>query len=430
MEILYWKELGKETVSLKVKKETVRYRLAPFVQWKVLIAENTTEVKKGLPVVLKIKDVEIPENTILAPLSIMRHALGTTLDVIEKGISKVENEKKITHAIFLPVEDGIVEEGDIVGVLKVFFVKTGMLDRRFGFSASDIKIREDMVSANLVYKEGGELKREKIKTRFFGYFKSYIAEWEPVVSAENIDVKKGEVERIKIKEIVLQPNTVVSPLHIMRNTFGSVVEVAQEGKPSKVEEEKKIVDAIFLAERDGKIQKGDLLGVLNVYYTAIGNFEPKMNPKEEKFARIVYEKSGRIFRNGMILKPFAYRRKPIARWEPIVANEDLAVKKGKLAEIEIEPVKLEENTILYPLYIMRHAYGTIVDLIEKEPAKVENPKIIRKVLFLPVFDGEIKRGQLIGVVNVYNVEIESYEILGKWLSEWVEEMKRALGEVT
>lgn len=430
MEIVYWKELGKETGKVKIKKESVRYRLAPFVQWKVLVAEKTVEVKKGLPVVLKIKDVAIPENTILAPLSIMRHALGTTIDVIEKGISKVEDEKKITHAIFLPVEDGIVEEGDIIGVLKVFFVKTGLLDRRFGFSASDIKIREDMVSANLVYKERGELKREKVRTRFFGYFKSYIAEWEPVVSAENIDVKKGEVKRIKIKEIVLQPNTVVSPLHIMRNAFGSVIEVVQEGKPSKVEEEKRIVEAIFLANRDGKIQNGDLLGVLNVYYTAIGKFEPKMSQKEEKFAKIVYERSGKIFRDGMILKPFAYRRKPIARWEPIVADKNVAVKKGEVVEIEIEPIKLEENTIVYPLYIMRNAFGTIVDLIEKEPARVEDSKVIEKVLFLPIFDGEVKKGQLLGVVNVYSVEIESYEILGKWLSEWVEEMKKAIGEVT
>lgn len=427
MEVVYWKEIGKEIGRLKVKKESVRYRIAPFVQWKVLIAENDVQVKSGLPAIIKIRDVEVPENTILAPLSIMRHALGTTIDVIEKGISRVEHEKKITHAVFLPVEDGIVEKGDIIGVLKIFFVKTGMIDRIFGFSPSDIKLREDMVSANLVYRENGELKRKKIKTRFFGYFKSYIGEWEPIVSAENIEVKRGEVRRIKIREIHLQPNTVVTPLHIMRNAFGSTIEVVQ-CKPSKVEEEKLLTEAIFLATKTGKIEKGDLLGVLNVYYTSIGKFEPKMGPKEEKFARFVYEKSGRIFRNGMLLKPFAYRRKPISRWEPLVSNEDLSLKRGEVAEIEIKPVRLEENTIVYPLYIMRHAYGTVIDLVEKEPAKVESPKTIRKVLFMPVFDGEVKKGQLLGVINVYNVEIEPYEVLSKWLSEWVEEMKRALGE--
>lgn len=424
MEVVYWKEIGKELGRLQVKKESVKYRIAPFVQWKVLIAEQNAEVKKGMPAMLKIRDVEIPENTILAPLSIMRHAIGTTIDVIEKGISRVEQEKRITHAIFLPVEDGVVEKGDIVGVLKVFFVKTGVIDRRFGFSASDFKIREDMVTANLVYKENGELKRKTIKTRFFGYFKSYIAEWEPVISAENVDVKKGDVRRIRIKEIRLQPNTVVTPLHIMRNAFGSVIEVAQ-AKPSKVEEEKLIDEAVFLATKDGKIQKGDLLGVLNIYYTAIGKFEPKMTPKEEKFARLVYEKSGRIFRSGMLLKPFAYRRKPISRWEPLVSTEDLTLKRGEVVEVEIEPVKLEENTIVYPLYIMRHAYGTVLDLIEKEPTKVENQKTIKSVLFMPVFEGEIKKGQLLGVINVYNVEVEPYEVLSKWLNEWVEEMKKA-----
>jgi hypothetical protein len=427
MEIVYWKEVGKEVANLRVKKESVRYRIAPFVQWKVLIAEESAEVKMGEPVAIKIREVKIPENTILAPLSIMRHALGTTIDVIERGISKVEDEKTITHAVFLPVEDGTVEKGDIIGVLKVFFVKTGMIDRIFGFSASDIKIREEMVDANLVYRQNGELKREKIRTRFFGYFKSYIAEWEPIVSAENVDVRRGVLTRVKIKEIALQPNTVVTPLHIMRNVYGSVVEVAQEGKPSRVEEEKRISEAIFLPVRDGRLQKGDLLGVLNVYYTAIGNFEPKMVPKEEKFARLVYEAPGRVVRDGMLLKPFAYRRKPVARWEPVVAEEDVAVERGKPLEVAVEPLRLEENTIVYPLYIMRHAMGTIIDLIESKPAKVEAPKTIRKVLFMPVFDGEIKKGQLVGVVNVYNVEVESYEVLSRWLNEWVEEMKRVLG---
>lgn len=430
MEIIYWKDIGKDLAKLSVKKESVRYRIAPFVQWKVLIAEETVNVKKSEPVILKIKDVKIPENTILAPLSIMRHALGTTIDVIEKGITKVEDEKTITHAVFMPVDDGVVEKGDIVGVLKIFFVKTGMIDRRFGFSASDIKIREEMVDANLVYRQNGELKREKIRTRFFGYFKSYIAEWEPVVSADNIEVKKGVLARVKIKDIVLQRNTVVTPLHIMRNVYGSVIEVAQEGRPSRVEDEKKITEAIFLPRKDGKIQKGDLLGVLNIYYTAIGEFEPKMSLKEEKFARLVYETSGRVVRDGMLLKPFAYRRKPIARWEPIVADENVILKRGEVTEIGIETLKLEENTIVYPLYIMRHAFGTIIDLIEAKPARVERPKTIRKVLFMPLFDGEIKKGQLIGVVNVYNVEIESYEVLSKWLSEWVEEMKKATGGET
>lgn len=429
MEIVYWKEIGKDLAKIEVKKESVKYRIAPFVQWKVLVAEETANVKKSEPVILKIKDVKIPENTILAPLSIMRHALGTTIDVLEKGISRVEDEKTITHAVFLPVEDGVIEKGDIVGVLKVFFVKTGMIDRRFGFSASDIKIREEMVDANLVYRLNGELRREKIKTRFFGYFKSYIAEWEPIISAENVEIKKGMMARVKIKHINLQPNTVVTPLHIMRNAYGTVVEVVQEGKLSKVEEEKNITEAIFLPIKDGKIQKGDLLGVLNIYYTAIGDFKPKMGLKEEKFARLVYEKSGRIIRDGMLIKPFAYRRKPIARWEPLIANENITLRKGEVIEVEVEQLRLEENTIVYPLYIMRHAYGTVVDLIEAKQAKVENQKTIRKVLFMPVFDGEIRKGQLIGVVNVYNVEVEQYDVLSKWLSEWVEEMKRAGGEI-
>ena len=429
MEITIWKEIGEKIEKFRIREESIKYRIAPFTQWKVLIAEESTELETGRPAVIKIRNVRIPQNTIIGPLSIMRHANGTLIDVIEKGLSKVEDEKILTHAVMLPIEEGSVERGDIVGVLKVFFVKTGTISRRLGFSPSDIRIREEMVDANITYRFNGQIERQRIRTRFFGYFRSHIAEWEPVIADESIDVQAGEVTRVKIKEINLQPNTVVTPLHIMRNALGSVVDVVQLGKPSKVEDEKRIHQAIFVARRDGRIEKGDLIGILNVYYVALGNFIPKLQPKGETFADRVMERGEGLIRKGIRIRPFAYRRKAVARWEPIIADEDVKVGAGKVVEIDVKPISIEENTILYPLYIMRNAYGSIIDLIERKPSMVEERKEITRVLFMPVFDGEIKRDQLLGVVNVYSVEVRPYETLSRWLNEWAEEMKNIFARV-
>lgn len=425
MEIIYWRRVGEEVKTIKARKGVVKYRIAPFVQWKVLVADEDAEVKKGLPIVVKIKDLEIPENTIIAPLSIMRHYLGVTIDVIEEGLKKVEEEKKITHAVFLPVEDGKICKNDIIGVIKIFFVKTGLIERQLGFSASDIKIREEIFGANLVYKEGEEIKREEIKNKIFGYFKSYIADWEPLIAAERVEVKKGEIARLKLKPVSLPPNTVVTPLHIMRNALGSVVEVVQKGKPSRVEEMKTIEEAIFLPVKSGKIEKGDLLGVLNIYYVAINKVAEhfEMRSKEEKLAKIVFEEDGKISRKEIRIMPFAYRRKPISRWEPIVAAEDVDLRRGEAVEIKIEPIKLEENTIVYPLYIMKNAYGTVVDLVEKELRKVEEEKTLCKVIFMPIFDGKIRKGQMVGVVNIYSVEVRPHRMMEEWFKEWVGGLK-------
>lgn len=147
--------------------------------------------------------------------------------------------------------------------------------------------------------------------------------------------------------------------------------------------------------RSGRVEKGDLLGVINVYYISTENFSVGRREKDEVLAKIVDEKG----RKELRIKPFAYRRKTIARWEPIVAAENRKVRRDEVEEIAIEPISLEENTIVYPLYGMRNAFGTVVDVVEKRRSRVEEKKEITKAVFLPVFDGEVRRGQLLGVVQ-------------------------------
>ncbi|WP_290596225.1 MULTISPECIES: DUF22 domain-containing protein [unclassified Archaeoglobus] len=426
MDIVYWEELGKRIGNRRVAEDRISYRISPFTQWKVLVADESSEVKKGEVRLIKLREVRIPQNTIIAPLSIMPHAHGLTFDVVERGLTKVEGEKTITHSIFLPIEDGFVEKGDIVGVLKVFFVRTGVIGKRLGFKSSDIRIREEMVDANLTWKDGGEVRRERIRTRFFGYFRSHVAEWEPIIAAESCDVEEGVVARIKIKEIRLPENTVVTPLSIRRHPLGTVLDVIQPGRRRKVEEEKRITEAAFIPTKSGRIKRRDLLGVINVYYIATERFSAKRREKEETLARIVSEDEKR---EEIRISPFAYRRKTIARWEMIIADENCRVRRGEVKEIAIRPIKLEENTVVYPLYIMRNAFGSVVDVIEKRRSRVEEKKEINKAIFLPVFDGEIKRGQLLGVVNVYSVEVQPYEVIWRWLEEWQSEFSKIFAEV-
>ncbi len=42
-----------------------------------------------------------------------------------------------------------------------------------------------------------------------------------------------------------------------------------EDRPRLVEEDRRIVNAVFFAHTDGEVRKGDLIGVLNVYHVAI-----------------------------------------------------------------------------------------------------------------------------------------------------------------
>ena len=79
--------------------------------------------------------------------------------------------------------------------------------------------------------------------------------------------------------------------------------------------------------------------------------------------------------------------------------------RGEPTIIAVNPIKLPKNTITYPVSVMRHAYGSFLDIyLHGPPKKVEEEgRTIRKIVFLPVLDGEVKKGELLGILNICRV---------------------------
>lgn len=88
--------------------------------------------------------------------------------------------------------------------------------------------------------------------------------------------------------------------------------------------------------------------------------------------------------------------------------------------VSIKRLKLPKNTIVYPFGIMRHPFGIVLEAVQRRMRKLEEEKEIEKVVFLPVADGEIKRGELIGIITVYDIEVKAIEWLKSLLREWIE----------
>nr|WP_276626142.1 DUF22 domain-containing protein [Archaeoglobus fulgidus] len=431
VKMLYWvDEVGGRAESMEIELKPFGYRTAPITQWEVLIAAEDVEVEKGKPVIVRVEPVFLPGNTLVGPLSIMRHALGTLVDVVECGVpGRVEDEKCISRVLFLPVEDGVIKKGDMVGVLKVFYIKTGLLTRILGLEPPKVELKKGFHEAKIVWRDNGNIYREPAKVTILGYMRSHIGVWELLVADETVRVKRGDVLRIRIKEVRLPPNTVVVPLPVMRNAFGTVLDVVQLGKPSRVEEEKTLHQAIFLAVEDGVIEEGDLIGVINVYYVGLGDFKPLVQDKPPEKVRIVYRSGDGIVKREVEVEPFGYRRSPVGKWEALIADESKPVRYGEPVVVKVKRVRVPPKTILYPLHIMRHAYGTVADVFcDCKPWKVEEGGEIKKVVFLPVMDGEIKEGELLGIINLHDVELSPLGRVRQWLDNWLTEMGRTFDE--
>ncbi|WP_456468677.1 DUF22 domain-containing protein [Archaeoglobus sp.] len=422
VEMTYWvDEIGGKLERRELELKPFGYRMAPVTQWEMLIADEDITVEKGKPVILKVKPIYLPENTMVGPLSIMRHALGVVQDVVECGIpERVEDEKCINKVLFIPVESGEVKKDDLIGVLKVFYIRAGILNRIFGLNPPKVEIKREVTEANITWRDNGNVYRKRAKLDALGYTRSHIGVWEMLIADEDITVKKGDIVRVNIKEINLPPSTVVVPLSIMRNAYGTVLDVVELGRPKRVEDEKNLQQAIFLAVEDGKIEKGDLIGVISVYYVGLTEVESVIQEKSPERVRMIYRSGEGIIKKEVTVEPFGYKRSPVAKWEVLVADENKELRYGEPAVVKVKKVKVPPNTIVYPLHIMRHAYGTVVDIFcDCIPWRVEEGGVIQKVVFLPVMDGKIREGEMLGVLNFYNVEVGRLEKIRGWYSKWV-----------
>ncbi len=428
VDMVYWVDTtGGVTARVQTEVKPFGYRMAPIAQWKMLVSDEDIHVEKGKPEIIKVKPLKLPKNTMVGPLNVMRHAYGCVVEVVECGVpEKIEEEKCINQVLFIPIDSGEVKKGDLIGVLKVFFVTTGLLSKLFDLRPPKIELTEETIEANLTWRDNGNIYRNIFKIKEYGYTRSHIGIWELLIADESTKIKAGELTRIKIKKITLPPNTIIVPLFIMRNAYGAVLDVIQLGEPSRVEDGKTINEVVFLSVEDGEIKEGDLVGVINVYYVGVKELKPTTLEKEPIKINIVYRHGKGIVKRRVTVEPFGYKRRSYARWEVIVANERKKVRFGEPAVVRIKEIEIPKNTIVYPMYIMRHAYGAMIDLIcDVPPWKVEEGGIVNKVLYLPVKDGEIKPGELLGVINLYETaEICSIGRVKKLLYTQAELMRK------
>jgi hypothetical protein len=129
-----------------------------------------------------------------------------------------------------------------------------------------------MVKIECVYwkdKIGGETAKLETEAFSYGFTFGPHGEWEMVIAKEDKEVKRNEPVNIKINEIDLPPKAIALPCIIMRHALGVVVSLASVGEPKNVEERRVLNEVIFQPICDGVVNKGELLGVVNVFYAAI-----------------------------------------------------------------------------------------------------------------------------------------------------------------
>lgn len=378
----------------------IGFRTGRYAYWKTLIARENIELIKGSAFEIPVEKINLPPRTMVSPLSIMRHALGTVVDVRMEKKRRIEEEKRIESAIFLSLSDGVVKKGEVVGIVKVYptAVREGEAEAKVELKKSD---------ATIVYRKDKEIKRVSAKVEDGWYRRWHLAKWFSIVADESIEVEEGAVERVKIRGVEIPENTIPVPMMITRNAMGNVVDVISPGRPKKVEERRFVNEAIFVAVTDGEIKKGDLLGVLNVYYVAVGEFTPSLLSYLTRVedANIVYRKNHELKRKKVKLSLLTFKRSELGLLKPVVSAEDKELEKGETSLLRVEKLYLPSSTIVQPIAGFGADNCSLIGLYSEVPRLVEEDRAIDKAIVCSFGEASVKKGDIVGALAVYNVAI-------------------------
>ncbi len=355
---VYWTFDGELNTSERFAEITSAYfKTGSTAYWKLLVSTQEVQVKRGKPVIIKVRKIELPPKTAVSPLSIQRHALGTVVDAYGDRLYRVEEQKNISHVLFLPVEDGTVEIDDLLGVVKVYPMNVAPAENVGVITAPEVTISLKEQEANLVYVKDDEVAREKRTLKEYWYRRWHVGEWYPLIAREDTEVKKGEAVKVRIENLELPENTIPVPMSIMTHALGTAVDIAHMGRPRAVEEGKLITHAVFLPAFDGRIEKGDLIGVLNVYYISSGERAARIFQHLTGRVEVnhVYWKDGKLRRKRIVFTPLSFRRSSIGRFEPVIAEESAELAEGEVGVVKIRDLEFPSGTITQPLTSFNHA---------------------------------------------------------------------------
>ncbi|WP_456478074.1 DUF22 domain-containing protein [Geoglobus ahangari] len=409
--IAYFRDIDKKIPERgELSFKNAIFKSAGQAYWKVLIADESVEVRKNTLEIIRVRKLHLPPKSTIAPLSIMRHALGTTLDIVPSEIKKVEETREVTHVLFYSIDDGFVERGDIIGVIKVYPINVGSPDEQEFIRAPDVKPRLEDVEGNVVFREGDEIVREKVRVKETWYSRWNLGEWRMMVADEDVKLIPGDARLVKIRAIELPPNTIPVPLYGYRTPFGTVLDIYAPGRPRKIEEKKLVTHALLMPTEEGEVRKGDVIGVLNIYAVGVGEMVARLTPflTERSRGNVVLRSGEGIRRVEFEHRPFVFRRSSVGYLKPIIAAETKRVQANKPEKIEIEKIDVPAGSIIQPMSGKGHAYGITIDVEFERQGFVEEDRVIDSAVILSPFDGEILRGDMIGVLMQYHITPLAY----------------------
>ncbi len=119
---------------------------------------------------------------------------------------------------------------------------------------------------------------------------------------------------------------------------------------------------------------------------------------------VVTRKNGKIIRKKVRASPYEFTIATRAKWEMVIANEDVNIEAGKVERIKVKEIKVQKDMIAMPCAFNHNPLVSVIKVGAKDgPAPMETERIISTAYVVGHESGEIKKGDLLSILNLYPI---------------------------
>ncbi|MFH0904969.1 MAG: DUF22 domain-containing protein [Methanobacteriota archaeon] len=123
-----------------------------------------------------------------------------------------------------------------------------------------------------------------------------------------------------------------------------------------------------------------------------------------EIVNVVSRDKGKVNRKKVKASPYEFTIATRAKWEMVIADEDVTIGAGKLERVKVKEVNVQKDMLAIPCAFSHHPLVSVIKVATRDgPAPVETDRIINAAYVLGQESGEIKKGDLLSVLNLYPI---------------------------
>ncbi|MFP4654187.1 MAG: DUF22 domain-containing protein [Methanohalobium sp.] len=123
-----------------------------------------------------------------------------------------------------------------------------------------------------------------------------------------------------------------------------------------------------------------------------------------EIVHVVSRQNGELKSTKVEASPYEFTMATRAKWEMIVANEDVDIRAGEYKRVPVKEIRIEPDMVAMPCVFSQHAVASVLRIGTKGGCKpVEDERLINTAYILGQETGHIRKGDLLGILNLFPI---------------------------